>query len=143
NTIWDAAAQVREDGWIAEVAIPFRSVSYDPNLTEWGFDVGRLIRHKNENAFWSGYDPTLGGADLTLAGNLTGITGIARGLGLDVQLYATGRLRHVAPGTEGTDLSGTAGGNAYYRITPALTGTLTFNPDFSDSPLDVRQVNTT
>lgn len=143
NTIWDAEVQMRDDGWVAEIAIPFRSVSYDPNQTDWGFDVGRLIRHKNESLDWSGFDPTLGGADLTLAGTLTGITGVARGVGLDVQLYTTGRLRHVVPGTEGTDLSGTAGGNAYYKITPALTGTLTFNPDFSDSPLDVRQVNTT
>jgi hypothetical protein len=28
-------------------------------------------------------------------------------------------------------------------VTPALTNTLTINPDFSDAPLDVRQVNTT
>src|SRR6185503_6131893 len=34
-------------------------------------------------------------------------------------------------------------GNAYYKITPGLTGTLTVNPDFSNSPLDIRQVNTT
>jgi hypothetical protein len=52
-------------------------------------------------------------------------------------------LRHIAPGDEGTDLSGTGGGNIYYKITPALTGTLTYNTDFSDSPLDARQVNTT
>jgi hypothetical protein len=44
---------------------------------------------------------------------------------------------------DGAGISGTAGGNIYYRITPALTGTLTFNPDFSDAPLDVREVNTT
>lgn len=143
NTIWDAQVQVVEDGWIAEIAIPFRSLSYDPNQSEWGFDIGRTIRHKLETVMWSGYLPTLGGADLTRSGTLTGIGEIAQGLGLDVQVYATGRLRHIAPGEEGTDLSGTAGGNIYYRITPALTGTLTYNTDFSDSPLDARQVNTT
>ncbi len=143
NTIWDAQVQIVEDGWIAEIAIPFRSVSYDPNQSEWGFDIGRTIRHKLENVAWSGYIPTLGGADLTRSGTMTGIGEIARGLGLDVQVYATGRLRHIVPGDEGTDLSGTAGGNIYYKITPALTGTLTYNTDFSDSPLDARQVNTT
>ena len=35
-----------------------------------------------------------------------------------------------------------ASGNIFYRITPSLTGTLTLNTDFSDSPLDERQVNT-
>ena len=143
NTIWDAQVQIVEDGWIVEIAIPFRSLSYDPNQSEWGFDIGRTIRHKLETVVWTGYIPTLGGADLTRAGTITGIGEIARGLGLDVQVYATGRLRHIVPGDEGTDLSGTGGGNIYYKITPALTGTLTYNTDFSDSPLDARQVNTT
>src|SRR6185436_4052246 len=43
---------------------------------------------------------------------------------------------------DGAGISATAGGNAFYKVTPALTGTLTFNPDFSDAPLDVREVNT-
>jgi hypothetical protein len=33
-------------------------------------------------------------------------------------------------------------GNIFYKVTPSLTGTLTFNTDFSDTPLDARQVNT-
>jgi hypothetical protein len=143
NAIWQAEVRVVADGWVTEMAIPFRSMSYDPNQTVWGLDINRTIRHKNEVASWSGYNPVLGFSDVSLAGNLTGLSGMEQGLGLDVQVYATGRLRHVAPGTEGTDLSGTAGGNIYYKLTPALTGTLTFNPDFSDSPLDARQVNTT
>ena len=44
---------------------------------------------------------------------------------------------------DGAGLSFTAGGNAFYKVTPALTNTLTVNPDFSDAPLDIRQVNTT
>jgi hypothetical protein len=143
NAIWDAQVQIVEDGWIAEIEIPFRSVSYDPGQSVWGLDIGRTIRHKLETVMWSGYLPTLDGSDVTRSGTMTGIGDIARGVGLDVQVYATGRFRHVAPGEEGTDLSGTGGGNLYYKITPALTGTLTFNPDFSDSPLDARQVNTT
>jgi len=143
NAIWDGKVQLRDDGWVAEMSIPFRSMSYDPGQTVWGFDVNRTIRHKNEVVAWSGYNPVLGFGDLSLAGNLTGISDIERGLGLEVQVYGTANLRHVAPGTEGTDLSGTAGGNIFYKLTPALTGTLTFNPDFSDSPLDARQVNTT
>ena len=143
NAIWDGKAQLRDDGWVAEMSIPFRSMSYDPSQSVWGFDVNRTIRHKNEVAAWSGYNPVLGFSDLSLAGSMTGISDIERGLGLDVQVYGTANLRHVAPGDEGTDLSGTAGGNIFYKLTPALTGTLTFNPDFSDSPLDARQVNTT
>ena len=143
DTIWDAKAQLVADGWVAEYSIPFRSLSYEPGQTEWGFDVSRSIRHKSENVDWSAYLPNTGRADVSMAGTLTGIENISRGLGLDVQVYGTARYRHDWEGVAGNAISGTAGGNAYYKITPALTGTLTFNPDFSDSPLDDRLVNTT
>ncbi len=146
NTIWDAKVQVVSDGWVAEFAIPFRNLSYDPAQTEWGFDVWRWIRHKSENVRWSSYSATGGGgqrADISFAGTLTSIENVSTGLGLDVQVYGTGRYRHDWEGIDGNAISGTAGGNIYYKITPALTGTLTYNPDFSDSPLDARLVNTT
>jgi len=61
-----------------------------------------------------------------------------------VQVYGALRSKHdwQIPG-DGAGISFTAGGNAYYKITPALTDTLTVNPDFSDAPLDIRQINTT
>jgi hypothetical protein len=144
DAIWSSRARVVSDGWIVEVAIPFRSLSYERGRTDWGFEVTRQIRHKNETVRWSNYNPAVNFTDLTGAGTLTGITGIREGLGLDLQLYGVARAKrdwHI-PG-EDTGLSFTAGGNAFYKLTPSLTGTLTFNPDFSDAPLDARQINTT
>jgi hypothetical protein len=58
--------------------------------------------------------------------------------------YAALRAKHDwSRANEGAGISGTMGGNMFYKITPALTGTLTINPDFSDAPLDAREVNTT
>jgi hypothetical protein len=144
DTIWTARTRRVADGWVAEIAIPFRSLSYDTAQTDWGFDISRRLRHKNERLYWSGYNPTLAFSDVSQAGTLTGIGDIRRGLGLDVQVYGVLRAKHdwQVPG-DGAGISFTAGGNAFYRITPALTNTLTLNPDFSDAPLDVRQVNTT
>jgi hypothetical protein len=61
-----------------------------------------------------------------------------------VQVYGAmhGKRDWHIPGDEAGP-SFTGGGNAFYRVTPALTATATFNPDFSDAPLDARQVNTT
>jgi len=144
DTIWTARTRRVADGWVAEIAIPFRSLSYDSAQTDWGFDISRRLRHKNERLYWSGFNPTLSFSDVSQAGTLTGIGDIRRGLGLDVQVYGALRAKHdwQVPG-DGAGISFTAGGNAFYRITPALTNTLTVNPDFSDAPLDVRQVNTT
>ena len=144
DTLWEGRAMRVPDGWVAEIAIPFRNLSYEPGQTEWGFDFTRYIRRKAEIVRWSSTNPAIELADVSEAGTLTGITAVTPGLGLDVQPYVALRSQHdwSVPG-DGAGLSGTGGGNIFYRVTPALTGTLTFNPDFSDAPLDDRQVNTT
>jgi hypothetical protein len=144
DTIWEGQARIVADGWIAEIAIPFKSLSYQAGQTVWGFDAGRRIRHKNERVVWSGYNPSLDFTDVSQSGDLIGIQNVTQGIGLDVQVYGALRAKHnwQLEG-DGAGLSFTAGGNAFYKVTPALTNTLTVNPDFSDSPLDLRQVNTT
>jgi hypothetical protein len=143
DAIWQARARRVADGWMAEIAIPFQSLSYDDAGGDWGFEFTRGIRHKNEEVRWSSTNPALEDTDVSQAGVLTGISGVRRGIGLDVQLYGVMRTERdwQAP-QQKTSLAFTGGGNAFYKITPALTGTLTLHPDFSDAPLDLRQVNT-
>ena len=143
DPIWTGRARRVTDGWIAEMAIPFRSLSYEDDVGNWGFEFSRTIARKNEEIRWSSTNPALDFTDVSEAGTLTGITSVNQGIGLDVQVYGSLRAKrdwHIEG--EDTGISFTAGGNAFYKITPALMGTLTFNPDFSDAPLDVRQVNT-
>jgi Carbohydrate family 9 binding domain-like len=144
DTIFDARARLVRDGWVAEFAIPFKSLSYEATETTWGFDVGRRIYHKNERVHWSGINPALNFTDVSQTGDLIGIENVSQGIGLDVQLYGAPRLKYDWQiNGAGADSSVTAGGNAFYKVTPSLTNTLTVNPDFSDAPLDIRQVNTT
>ncbi len=144
NTIWAANAKRVPDGWVAEIAIPFSSISYVESTSGWGFDFTRNIRRKTEIVRWSSFNPAIAINDISEEGTLTGITGVNQGLGLDVVPYAALRSRHdwTRP-DDGAGLRPVLGGNAFYKITPALTGTVTVNPDFSDAPLDVREVNTT
>ena len=144
DTLWTAQVRRVPDGWTAEVAIPFRDLSIQDDNGDWGFDFSRRIRHKNERVYWSGFNPTLAFTDISQNGNLTGISNVNRGVGLDIQVYGALRLKRdpQVPG-DNASLSVTGGLNAFYKITQSLTGTLTINPDFSDAPLDVRQVNTT
>ena len=141
NTLWSAKARILPNGWSVEVAIPFRSISYDKTRTDWGFDLFRLVRRKNERIRWSSILETIPSPDISRSGTLTGIRDIDGGLGLDIQGY--GALRYQrdwdAPGHTGFQFRPSA--NAFYKITPSLTGTLTVNTDFSDTPLDQRQVN--
>jgi hypothetical protein len=143
DTIWAASSRRTDDGWMTEVAIPFRSLSVEPDATDWGFEFTRNIRHKNEGARWSNFSPNIPFTDLTQAGTLTGIRPTSTGLGLDLKFYGKGQYTRDWQIEDSGSITGTGGGNIYYKFTPALTGTLTFNPDFSDAPLDNVQINTT
>jgi len=143
DTIWEGQAQLVEDGWVAEIAVPFRSISYDADDPDWGFDFSRMIRRKNERTRWTSYDAGINLMDISNSGIMTGIRDIDPGAGLDIQVYGRASFKQDWQTPKRGALSGAPSANAYYKITPALTGTLTLNPDFSDSPLDVRQVNRT
>jgi hypothetical protein len=142
NTIWHAHGRLVADGWVAEVAIPFRSISYDVANGDWGFDLFRLLRRKGERIRWAQIDNQRTSRDISRSGTLTGITNTAQGLGLDIQPFLALRYKHEWRPPREDDVTIEPSGNIYYKITPALTGTLTFNTDFSDAPLDNRQVNT-
>ena len=145
DTIWDARARIVADGWVAEFVIPFKSLSYEPGQTHLGLRrraahlpqeravavVGiqsraRLHRHQP--------DPATSSASKT---SRRVSASMCRSMARSGP-STTGSSKATARGSRFT-----AGGNAFYKVTPALTNTLTVNPDFSDAPLDIRQVNTT
>ncbi len=141
NTIWRGKARVVEDGWIAEFAIPFQSISFDPSLEEWNFQIIRTIRRNNEEIRWSNINRSRNRIDMTAPGRLAGIEDITSGIGLEAQIFVTGAGSYDWELDE-TDFDLNPSGNVFYKITPSLTGSLTFNTDFSDTQLDARQVNT-
>jgi hypothetical protein len=143
NTIWTAKVQIVDDGWIVEMALPFRNFAYDPAKPDWVFELYRTIKRKGERIRWSMINAATISQDISRSGTITGISGIESGIGLDVQVFGSLRYRYDWPHPSRETVSFRASGNAFYKVTPQLTGTLTVNPDFSDAPLDLRQVNTT
>jgi Carbohydrate family 9 binding domain-like/Domain of unknown function (DUF5916) len=142
NIIWDAASQRTEDGWTAELSLPFRSLSFDPGSDGWGLMMIREHAHENEEIRWAGIDPSVNKFSFTRPGHIEGIKDINRGKGFDVQLQAglVGSRRWDRPRDD--DLSLEPSANISYKFTPSLTGLVTLNTDFSDTPLDDRQINT-
>ena len=115
-----------------------------PGQTDWGFDFTRYIRRKAEIVRWSSTNPALELTDVSEAGTLTGITDVTR-----ASASTSSPMSRSARSTIGASPATARGSAPPAAATsstgsrPALTGTLTFNPDFSDAPLDERQVNTT
>jgi Domain of unknown function (DUF5916)/Carbohydrate family 9 binding domain-like len=138
DSIFFAEAGRFEGGWIAELAIPFKSLSFDPSTDTWGLNFSRGVVRKNENLAWVSrnrqYNPSVSG----LAQGFTGLDPH----GLDVVPSATLLRSHVAAtGETSTDLKPSL--DLVYKLTPSLNGLLTINTDFSATEVDDRQVNLT
>jgi hypothetical protein len=137
--IFDAATSRFENGWIVEYAIPFKTLSFDPNTDTWGLNFSRSIQNRNEDIAWvtrnRRWDPSS-------AGRVVGFQDLQQGAGLDVvpSASATSRKNFVT-GTSDSDFEPSL--DLVYKLTPQLNGSLTINTDFSATEVDDRQVNLT
>ncbi|MFO1427951.1 MAG: DUF5916 domain-containing protein [Steroidobacteraceae bacterium] len=137
--IWQADAQLTADGWSAEMAIPFKTLSFDARSDTWGINFIRSIRRKREDLVWSHKNRRI---TLDLSGEMRGMGGRDQGRGLDVvpSLAFTQRERFMS---DESSLRPKPSLDVFYRITPSLRAALTVNTDFSATEVDDRQVNLT
>ncbi|MEL6414851.1 MAG: carbohydrate binding family 9 domain-containing protein [Pseudomonadota bacterium] len=142
NTIWSSGGQRTDEGWTAEFSIPFRSINFDPDSDGWGLILTRERSHKNEEYRWAAIDQSLNTFNFTRAGRLTGIKDVNKGSGFEINLQSAliATRDWTQPRQEDVELEPSA--TFRYQFTPGLTGLATFNTDFSDTPLDNRQINT-
>ncbi|MHC5115377.1 MAG: carbohydrate binding family 9 domain-containing protein [Planctomycetota bacterium] len=140
--IWYGKASIDEQGWVAEMAIPFKTLSFNPDTTEWSFNALRFIRRRNERLRWASPSQNISFNSFADAGILEGITDITQGIGLDVKPFfvLTGKRDHDRD-ENGVDVDG--GVDMFYKITPSLTLALTVNTDFAETEVDERRVNLT
>ncbi|HAK95983.1 MAG TPA: hypothetical protein DCM87_13580 [Planctomycetes bacterium] len=140
--VWTAAATIDAEGWNAEAAIPFKSLSFDPGTEVWGFNIFRQIRRNSEKNRWVSPRPELSTHNVAEAGTLRGLSGLRHGIGLEVIPYALGKYRRDHDSGD-EDWKGEWGGDLRYRITPNLTASLSYNTDFAETEVDMRQINLT
>jgi uncharacterized protein DUF5916/cellulose/xylan binding protein with CBM9 domain len=145
NGVWDAAARRTNDGWIAEVAIPMVTLrSPDVEVQTWGINFMRNIRHKNEQVFWAPIPKPYGITQVSLAGSVTGMTGLSRGLDLRVKPFAIGGGRRDRTGSSIiSDGVRDAGLDVKYGLKYGLALDVTVNTDFAQAEVDEQQVNLT
>jgi hypothetical protein len=135
--IWQVESRIDAEGWTTEIAIPFNTLNFDPSMEEWGFTIGRTIARKQEEIAWASFNRNL---NPTTTGLISGIRDIRQGVGLDIiPSIATAVNENYVSGVNRTRVDPSL--NMFYKITPNLTGALTFNTDFSATEVDNRQVN--
>ena len=132
ETIWKSGAFVRDDGWTAEMAIPFKSLRFSPKEDQvWGINFERYIFRLNEQDYWTDVDRDI--PLLQQMGELTGLSGIKPGYNLEFFPYAGVRASRWE-GEKDDKLA--AGLDVKYGILPNLILDLTASPDFSEVESD-------
>ena len=142
--IWNARVRRSEIGWTVEIAIPFRTLNFDPNNDTWGINFQRTVRRKNEESIWNGWARNQGLRRMNNAGLVTGIREISQGRGLDIKPYGLfTSAANPGDGSPAAILDANAGVDLFYNPTPLLRTNLTINTDFAQTEVDQRQVNLT
>ena len=146
--IWKVASVRTADGWSAEFAVPFRSLRYRPTGDEWGLNVYRMIRRKNEEVLWRGWTRSGGGfSRVSLAGHLRGLDSLPQpGKNVELRPYLLQGVDRERSETtsrfEDTGRHG-IGGELKAQLRPGLVLDATVNTDFAQVEADNVQVNLT
>lgn len=143
DAIWRGAARIDDEGWTVEMAIPVKSLSFDPTRTSWGINFGRYVARKDETQLWS----SAGQKELVdvpaFAGTVHGLEGLRQGVGLDVVASGIASYSDPGAGGAGDDTELEPALDLFYKPTSSLTAALTVNTDFSATEVDDRQINLT
>ncbi len=140
--IWSAKAQITSEGWFAEIAIPFKTLPFKPGGDLWGLNIWRIIKRNGESVRWA--DPSVERilTDMAEAGVLEGMASAQHGIGIGLDVVPSGTARRVDDRIEDRHYTKlTPSLDAFYRILPSMTGSLTVNSDFGEAEVDDRQVN--
>ena len=140
--VFSSRGRLTEYGYEVEVRIPFASVRYQSGESQdWGINIVRRVQHSGHEQTWT---PARRGRASFLAqnGRLEGLSGIGRGLVLDVNPVTTMKVDGAAAdeGWRYDAASPEFGANVRWGITPNLTLNGTVNPDFSQVESDAGQI---
>ena len=153
NGFWDSAATITDEGWFAEIRIPFSSLGFqiEDNRAVFGLSAYRWLNATSERHLYPDISPEFNNGfrkpsqmqDVILEG-------IERKKPLYVSPYGlTGvnQFSQLNEAESGYDLDGDgtneAGLDLKYNITANLTMDLTVNTDFAQVEADDQQINLT
>jgi len=148
NGVWEVATQVDDRGWYAEFRIPlsqlrFRTVEGE---SRWGLNISRIIRRKNEDAYWVPFPREWGLTGMLRMGNaghIAGLEDLRSRRRLELVPFVTPTVsRDVAAGTPASGAAD-VGFDLRVGLTGELTADLTYNTDFAQVEADQEVVNTT
>ena len=142
NGVWDVATTVTDEGWFAEIQIPFSTLKFkkDEHLV-WGINFERNIRHKREQDMWQGWYRIYELEKISQAGKLDGLQNIKSKKKVELRPYVSGGVETLDE--RKWDDRYKIGGDVNIDVTPALKLNLTVNTDFAQVESDRARINLT
>jgi hypothetical protein len=147
DPVWEARTQVDEQGWTAELWIPFTQLRFNDRPEQvWGLNLKRFIPTLEEQDYWIAV-PRTERAWASRFGDLHGIEGVSPSRRVEVLPFVVGSSTMNAnrdranPFDDGRNLSGRAGVDLKLGVGPNLTLDATVNPDFGQVEADPAEVN--
>ncbi len=141
DCVFHVAARRNKYGWVAEFAIPFKSLRFDNSrkYQVWGFNVWRIRKVNREISYWSLVDQNYQMFRLDKGGVLIGIDRqVSSGNHLDFLPFGTLQMQ-TRSGVNQWLYKG--GLDLRYGITSDVTLNVTLNPDFGQVEIDEEQIN--
>ena len=147
DPVWQARTRVDEQGWTAELWIPFSQLRFNAGAEQvWGLNVRRFTPTLDEEDYWVPVPRTVT-AWASRFGNLEGIEGLTSNRRVEVLPYVagfstiTGNSDPLNPFDRGGNLESQVGLDLKIGVGPNLTLDATFNPDFGQVEADPAEVN--
>jgi hypothetical protein len=149
DPVWQASTRVDDEGWTAEMWIPFTQLRFNPGqeLT-WGLNVHRWIPLKNEDDYWVAI-PRTEDAWSSRFGTLEGIGSVEQGRRIEILPYAavgstvSANRDPANPFVDALNLEAHTGADLKVGLGSNLTLDATFYPDFGQVEADPAVINLT
>ena len=135
DTEWQCESAMFDGGWCVEFEIPFKSLKYKKNGSDWGINFGRIIRSNSETVYWSGV--LSDDFRISQGGILSNIQIPGAKMKLAIFPYLS------VFKTNSEKISGDFGGDINWQIGSNVSFNGTINPDFATVEADQQQINLT
>ncbi len=139
---WFVEVKSFPDKWTVEMAIPFKTLRYEENKTEWGINFVRNEKQNNQFHTWARIPVQFPGVDLGYTGLLKWDKPPQKTKGnVSFIPYTAGGYIHNIEDNEDPEFNIDAGFDAKIAVSSSLNLDVTFNPDFSQIEVDRQQTN--
>lgn len=138
---WYSATKRYENRWVAEIAIPLKSIRY--NRESWNFNIIHNDAGRNEVSSWIATPYQYFPSAFAFSGKLIWDDPLPKpGLNVSLIPYLAGTVSRDKE-TDLSENSFSGGFDAKLGLTPSLNLDLTLNPDFSQVEVDRQVINLT